>query len=235
MKLQDQALSRQVEDAKNVKMKVWHESIFESLGLRNPFLPNNLTIQREAIDATRNYSGAVVECGVYRGKNLATLTWLMRENRDNRSIFGFDSFAGFPVSAKQDEIKGSDQSYLQPQYFGDTNVDQVKDFFSALGIDQHVNFIPGHFEDTLPTALTGDVSVLLLDCDLYGSYHSCLRNLYHRVQPGGWIVFDEYYSPKYPGARIAVDEFFADKPEKPILAKHLLAEDPWERWFTIKT
>lgn len=76
--------------------------------------------------------------------------------------------------------------------------------------------------------------MLILDCDLYESYKMCLSRLYPRIVPGGWIIFDEYFSAKYPGARRAVDEFFADRPEKPVLAEHLLAEHPYERWYVIK-
>jgi O-methyltransferase len=33
---------------------------------------------------------------------------------------------------------------------------------------------------------------------------------------GGFIIFDDYGMPSCPGARAAVDQFFADKPEKPL-------------------
>ncbi len=62
----------------------------------------------------------------------------------------------------------------------------------------------------------------------------CLLYLYPKLQPGGWIIFDEYFSPRYPGARLAVDDFFADKLETPSLDTDLLREDAYERWFLIK-
>ena len=37
--------------------------------------------------------------------------------------------------------------------------------------------------------------------------------LYDKVVTGGIIMFDEYADPRWVGARKAIDEFFADKPE----------------------
>ena len=62
-----------------VPMRDWPAEAFEQLGLRNPYEPGNLTIRRQALVATRNLGGAVVECGSFRGQGLATLAWLMRE------------------------------------------------------------------------------------------------------------------------------------------------------------
>jgi len=36
------------------------------------------------------------------------------------------------------------------------------------------------------------------------------------MQPGGVLLFDDYGYASCPGARAAVDEFFADKPEVPV-------------------
>jgi hypothetical protein len=58
-----------------------------------------------------------------------------------------------------------------------------------------------------------------LDCDIYESYKTCLDSLYDQVVPGGVILFDEYACPVWPGATRAVDEFFSDKPEKPLLCR----------------
>lgn len=38
-----------------------------------------------------------------------------------------------------------------------------------------------------------------------------------RLSSGGIIVFDEHGFPSCPGARAAVDDFLADKPEIPLV------------------
>lgn len=224
-------LSAAVEVWRQVPMGEWPAAAFRVLGISDPHSPGNMTIRLEALQATRGISGAVVECGVYRGQSIAMLAWLLREFQDSRSVYGFDSFEGLPPSATQD-IGGA--APTPPGYFGDTNVELVRANIAALGLDQRTTLYPGWFDDTLQRDLPERISLLILDSDFYESYLTCLREAYSRISPGGWIVFDEYYSPKYPGARLAVDEFFSDKPEKPELAKHLLSQHHYERWYLIK-
>jgi O-methyltransferase len=216
---------------RQVPMGEWPEEAFQTLGISSPYSPGSMTIRLEALQATCGIPGEVVECGVYRGQSLAMLAWLLREFDDNRSVHGFDSFEGLPPPTTQDIGRASTPP---PGYFGDTNIELVRAHLAALGFDQRTTLHPGWFDDTLKRELPARISFLILDCDFYESYHSCLRETYSRISPGGWIVFDEYYSPKYPGARVAVDEFFADKPEKPRLAEHLLSQHNYERWYLIK-
>ena len=61
------------------------------------------------------------------------------------------------------------------------------------------------------------------------SYQS--RKLYKNIVSGGSVIFDEYYSHKYPGARIAVNEFFENK--KGYFEKYITPEG-FERWCFIK-
>jgi predicted O-methyltransferase YrrM len=80
-------------------------------------------------------------------------------------------------------------------------------------IRNRVRLVKGFFQDTLPK-YEGDIALLHLDCDLYESYKLSLERLYRKVRPGGVIMFDEYDDARWPGATKAIDEFFADKPEK---------------------
>ena len=51
-----------------------------------------------------------------------------------------------------------------------------------------------------------------------------LNQLFNKVIKGGVIIFDEYYSLKYPGALMAVHDFFIDKVENTVLQKKVLKE-----------
>ena len=68
--------------------------------------------------------------------------------------------------------------------------------------------------------------LVFLDCDLYLSYKLCLDFFMNKT---GIFILDEYYSLKYPGARIACDEFVRSNPEWEFF--HQIESDPYfERW-----
>ena len=73
---------------------------------------------------------------------------------------------------------------------------------------------------------------VLMDCDLYEGHQLALPFTWDRMPIGGYIFLDEYYSLKFPGARISTNEFFSDKLDKP----EMYARKPmdFERWFVIK-
>ena len=51
---------------------------------------------------------------------------------------------------------------------------------------------------------------------LYEPTRDSLAFFYPRLERHGMIICDDYGSGAYPGARLALDEFFADRPETPI-------------------
>lgn len=98
----------------------------------------------------------------------------------------------------------------------------------------NIILIKGNFEETMMnTSLTNiKFSSCLLDCDLYDGYKTSLPFVWERMVNGGYIFLDEYYSLKFPGAKIATDEFFMDKKAKPL--QHKLAHNDFERWYVRK-
>ncbi len=68
-------------------------------------------------------------------------------------------------------------------------------------------FLPGWFEDTLPTCPVERLAVLRIDGDLYESNWACMTFLYPKVSPGGFVILDDYFI--WPGARAAIDDYRA--------------------------
>merc|ERR1711862_469887 len=98
----------------------------------------------------------------------------------------------------------------------------VADNFRRFGLyDNQVKFLKGFFSDTLPKAkdhgLT-QIALLRVDGDLYSSTMDVLTNLYDKVAPGGYIIFDDYPLPQ---SAEAIHDFFKMKQLEP----HLLQFD----------
>jgi hypothetical protein len=95
----------------------------------------------------------------------------------------------------------------------------------------NIRLMCGIFDETMQ----GDYPpfmAALMDCDLYLSYKTALPFIWKHLSRGGYIFLDEYYSLKFPGARIATDEFYADKRDKPQMHRQIAGD--FQRWFVRK-
>ena len=215
--------------------KAYDRGYFESVGIANPYQPaDNILIVLEAIQKSVSLAGDIVECGVYRGRSLATIGLLVKEMGLQKTVWGLDSFEGFPGASEEDKINGILPDKTQKDYWADTSLESVLKGLRHVGVPDVVRCVQGFFHDILDDLPVQKISVLFLDCDLFESYMVCLSYLYPRISVGGYIIFDEYFSPVHPGARKAVDQFFADKIEKPIRADSYLKYGDYERWYLMK-
>ena len=203
-------------------------------GLNQPLRlkPANQSIDftLRVIEATLDVPGDIVECGVYQGDGIVTIAAHVESLRSPKRVWGFDSFEGLPEPS---EFDGSHPAAARG-WFGDTSLEAVQGLVDHFGYTQRITLVPGFFRDTCRAAEVAAISVLVLDCDLYGSYLDALNCFYDLVAPGGVVVLDEYGRPeKYPGARQATDEFFRDRPEGPQEAWwHPIPAAP--RWYVRK-
>jgi len=194
--------------------------------MQSPFLPRvyrqsvgRLFYFREMLERTNNIRGDIVECGVSIGHGILFFALLCELTTINRKIWGFDSFSGFPPSTEAD--KRPDGSFRMQQHDYTSPPEMVLKVLSdgrasTEFVTRYVRLVRGYFEDTLHQ-YDGEIALLHLDCDLYESYTTCLNALYVKVRSGGIIMFDEYEDNDFPGAKRAIDEFFRDKPEKPLI------------------
>jgi hypothetical protein len=208
-----------------------------------------------ALEKTRHLSGSYVECGVFKGSTLLTANEFCKLRGIDKLFVGCDTFSGFPATK---EINPNDlpemfEILYKSGKITEKHYDLSKKRLSSLVSQEHlltnyfsntenlvfsesklrrINLIQGSFSETLPS-LKGDISVLHIDCDLYEPYKICLETQFKNVVRGGIIVLDEYYSLKYPGARIAVNEFLESlDPKVYELKMHQTGE--FERWFILK-
>jgi len=118
--------------------------------------------------------------------------------------------------------------------FSDISLDWLLSRIRQFGLD-NITLIEGSFEKTVPkffSTYSHSVFSANIDCDLYLGYSTTLPYVYQKSNSGSMIYFDEYYSLKFPGARIAVHDFLMDKPES--LTQLPSEKFEFERWALVK-
>ncbi|KAI1377158.1 hypothetical protein F4677DRAFT_444962 [Hypoxylon crocopeplum] len=169
-----------------LKAALQSASYYEARMRAAPAFANKLDLLSHAIRLAK-LDGLFLEFGVGAGE---TINHIATQIDKGRVVFGFDSFAGLPETWRTGFAKGA---------FAQSTLPASPD---------HVTLIEGHFDDTLRPFLETDpepVAFVHVDCDLYSSTRSLLKQLAPRIGEGSIIVFDEYFN--FPGWQ--QDEFKA--------------------------
>lgn len=148
-------------------------------------------------------SGDVAELGVYKGGSAKLLSLVFNRKAVEKRIFLFDTFSGMPRTNPNKDLHSQGD-------FGDTSIEDVQTF---LGDCNNIVLSKGRFAETLHSVDAYRFCYVHVDCDIYSSVMECCQFFYPRLSPGGIMIFDDYGFISCPGARLAVDEFFADKRE----------------------
>ena len=209
-----------------------HKIIDAKLSLASKERLENL-VNQCAKFRTTDYS--FVECGVAKGGCLAVMKYMAGKN--NR-VFGFDSFEGMPDIEDKD-LGDYNKSCPLKDYgkVGDNlsgGIENVYSTFDKLKLDMNnVTLTKGLFQNTFVVQENidklGQIAVLRLDGDWYGSTKVCLEKLYDKVVVGGVIIIDDY--GHFIGAKRAVDEFRAENN----ITSPLIKTDYTEVWWIKKT
>lgn len=221
-------------------VSLWHKPalVAETGGF---FLPGD-TVERKICDADpsdcvrrdmlvlllrsvneRRVAGDLAELGVYKGLTAR----LFHQYMPDRTLHLFDTFEGFSkedLTAEQNrknftsftgghwKSAGEEIEVLSRQ-FSDTSVEKVLTFINSRNknIKVHKGIFPSSVKDGLHEAKFAFVH---LDADVYEPTLAGLDFFYPRMSIGGVIVVHDYNT--WPGARKAVQDFFANKTEVPI-------------------
>ena len=121
------------------------------------------------------------------------------------------------------------------QSFAETSKEYVERKIEFLGLD-NIFLVQGDFAETMKKDANSvgpdKLFCALLDCDLYRSYEVALPYMWQKLQHGGYLYLDEYFSLKFPGARLSIDQFFEKKADKPQMHRQKYGD--FERWFVRK-
>jgi hypothetical protein len=119
--------------------------------------------------------------------------------------------------------------------FSDTSKEAVMSKIDFFELD-NITIIEGDFAETVPNFFESYKEKIFsanIDCDLYDGYKITLPNIWKFLSAGGYVHLDEYYSLKFPGAKIACDEFCLDHGIEPQKQESVL-EGEYERWYLRK-
>lgn len=162
--------------------------------------------------------GDYLEFGVCHGASLACMHQAAAalDLRDIR-LFGFDSFAGLPADAEEEEDKRiwkEGQYRVRPAF--------ARRFLTEAGVDwSRVRLIEGWFRETLTPGLVTQLrltraSVIMVDCDIYSSAREALEFCAPLIRDRAVILFDDWHSAgpmeKSWGERRAFEEFLTRHP-----------------------
>lgn len=200
------------------KIRSWIELLSNIAGFQTQLDGKRSVFLKSVFKKVEHLEGDVVECGLGRLRTLSILADLIRQEKKNRKLYGFDSFLGFPEVSSIDLGEGNEKLKK-----GDWSVlleSHVTPLLMARGvsaefIEKSLFVKKGFFSETLKNCEIKKICFLHLDVDLHDSYKTCLNELFPKIVTGGVIAFDEYDSPsdlkKWPGAKIAIDEFLKNK------------------------
>ena len=121
----------------------------------------------------------------------------------------FDSFEGLSEPTTEDRGAGGHAAWKQGQLLAEEQVTQKNLHMYEDRCRYYKGWVPARF----PEVQDRSFAFVHIDVDLYQPTRDTLDFFYPRVNPGGVIVCDDYGSTLCPGARKAMDDFMADKPE----------------------
>jgi hypothetical protein len=162
-------------------------------------------------------SGAVVECGVWRGGSvMAIALTLLRLGAPDRDLYLFDTFAGMTMPDERDQsLTAPGQAPLERWRRDDRGEFNEWAYAPLAAVranvlrtgypSERVHLIQGPVEETVPAGAPEQIALLRLDTDWYASTKHELEHLYPRLAAGGVLILDDYGS--WAGARQAADEY----------------------------
>jgi hypothetical protein len=142
----------------------------------------------------KQIDGDVVECGVWRGGFSIFMAHLF----ENKNIWVCDSYEGFqPLEEAKFKYDGEERhnSDFTMTHLGPIGIslEEVQGHFKTYGLENQdrIKYLKGFVKDSLPTSGIEKISLLRVDVDGYSPTLEVLEELYDKVQPGGYIIFDD--------------------------------------------
>jgi hypothetical protein len=173
------------------------------------------TLVRLLMD-TDSLDGDVAECGCFMGLSSYLMCDYLRRHNSNfqgARYHLFDSFEGLSAPTLEDDVpeefeRAKEIEAMCAQGAFAASLDQVR---RNLADFPDITFHPGWIPLTFHALSQRQYRFVHVDVDLYDPTLESLEYFYPRLAAGGVLVSDDY---GWPGARMAIDEFCAERSVK---------------------
>ena len=176
--------------------------------------------------------GDLFEFGVYRGDSIISTALLLKRLGIKKKIYGFDTFEGFLdkkhrndnpkifknlfknkqinnvhfewIRLREEALK---KGFIKNHSWKNTSYNIVKNRIKKFRLEKDIILVKGDISKTLNNFKSKTIAGVFMDCNLYEPHKKALSFSWKYLSKHGQIFLDDYFSLKYPGARIAINEF----------------------------
>ncbi len=162
-----------------------------------------------------NVHGVIIEFGVRWGQNLSLFSsfrGMYEPYNYNRTIYGFDTFSGFPKINTKDGDSVKEVNYSVTENYKEY-LTQIMEYHQSESPIPHIKkfeLIEGDASKTIKSFFKEKpetiVSLAYFDFDLYQPTKDCLEAILPYCTKGTILAFDELNCNYFPGETIAVRE-----------------------------
>jgi O-methyltransferase len=159
----------------------------------------------QLLKLTLHIDGDAAECGVYKGASSYLICRAIKPYGKWNHLF--DSFEGLSAPTDRDGTYWVRGALCAGESHVRENLGEFGNFTVYRG------WIPERFQEVAEKGFC----FVHIDVDLYEPTRDSIEFFYYRLNPGGVMLLDDYGFKTCPGAKIAADEFFANKREKIVM------------------
>jgi len=147
--------------------------------------------------------GDVCELGCWKGLSAYQIATHMKNLDKKNNFYIFDSFEGLSEYDEIDIVQGVKQDFNKRREQFACSEKIVRSNLNEFDfIHYYKGWIPSRFDEVQDHQF----SFVHIDVDLYQPIYDSFEFFYPRLKDGGIMVFDDYGSTMFPGAKKAVDE-----------------------------
>lgn len=164
---------------------------------------------QQAVKNASLVEGNACEIGCYRGVSAWLACNFFEEQGRDIKFRICDSFEGLSEWNEYDKPAHVSKEKMSRQSgkFACTQDEVKKNLADFNFVSFHKGWIPAPFAELQEEMFC----YVHLDVDLYEPTRDSLEFVWPRMQNGGVLLLDDYSVIRYPGAKVAIDEYFSNK------------------------